>query len=256
MAKGGGVLGLQDLQLHPAPGIFGKALELGQGLQGRLEDLLTAVGLAQEGNGDGAGLAQQDTQDRPFLGIEVGESVKENIFTLRIVRGFQVFAELGHLIPGVQAGAAEPGLVGAEEKAQIPELGAGGAFDGLGGAVEGLRRHLIAAQLVKEVQELLQKGGLLGGTAVDRQLRGHFCQGLLKGQQLAAGVQSDVRTAAGDGEDPVRQAAKAQNFRVAAGGGAADAAEVHLRQVGGVLRHQQDLAAGIPQVRDAAKDGL
>ena len=40
---------------------------------------------------------------------------------------------------------------------------------------------------------------------------------------------------------------------MAAGGIPAEAAQVHLRLVGGMLRHQQDLLAGIPQFPDLAE---
>ena len=114
----------------------------------------------------------------------------------------------------------------------------GGSLDILGLVVEDAGRHLIAAQLVKQVQKLLQKGRFLGGAAVHGQLGGYFPQGLLHGQQPAAGIQRHLGNAAGNGQDPVAEAAEAQNLRVAAGSGAAGTAQVDLRLVGGMLRHQ------------------
>ena len=124
----------------------------------------------------------------------------------------------------------------------------GSAANVLGLLVENFRRHLIAPQFVKEGQHLFQKAHLLGGFPVQRQLWGRFQQGPLKGQQLAAVVQRHIRNAAGDAQHPLSQAAEAQYLRVAAGGVAAGPAHIHLRLVGSVLRHQQDLAAGFPQL--------
>ena len=129
-------------------------------------------------------------------------------------------------------------------------------MDGLRCIIEFFWGHFVAAQLVKEAQKLLQEGGLLGGTAVDRQLRGHFGKSLLERQQLSAGIQGNLGAAAGNGEDPVGKAAEAQNFCVTAGSRAADAAKVNLRQMRGVFRHQQNLLTAIPQGPDAAQNGV
>ena len=72
--------------------------------------------------------------------------------------------------------------------------------------------------------------------------------------KLAAAVQRHLGRAAGDAQDPVPQPPKAQHLGMAAGGGAAGPAQVHLRLVGGVLRHQKNLLAPVPQLRDAAED--
>ena len=72
-------------------------------------------------------------------------------------------------------------------------------------------------------------------------------------QQLAAGVQRHLCHSTGDGEHPLPQPPEAEDLRVTAGGIAAYPAQIHLRLVGGVLRHQQDLPAGIPQFSDPAE---
>ena len=96
-------------------------------------------------------------------------------------------------------------------------------------------------------QELAEKGGLPGGAAVHRQLRQDLQQGLLQGEELPPGVQGHLGPAAGDGQHPVREAAEAEDLGKAAGGVPAGGAQVHLRLVGGVLRHQENLvpAAGV-----------
>ena len=163
-----------------------------------------------------------------------------------VAGGLQRLAELGHPVPGVKAGAVQPGLIGPVQQAQVQQLVPAGPLDLPGLAVQQLRGHVVAAQLVEEVQQLLEEGRLPGGAAVDLQQRRHLHQGLLQGQQLAAGVQRHLGGAAGEGQHPVAQAAEAEDLRMAAGGVPAEAAQVHLRLVGGVLRHQQDLPAGSP----------
>ena len=85
MPKGGIVLGFQHLDLYTASRVLCKALELGEGLQRRLKDLLAAVGFSQERNGDGVCPAQKDPQNGALLGVKVSKSVKENIFTIAVV---------------------------------------------------------------------------------------------------------------------------------------------------------------------------
>ena len=132
----------------------------------------------------------------------------------------------------------------------------GGALDVLRLGAENLRRHLIAMQFIEQIQHLLQKRGLLGRAAVHLQHGRHLGQRLLQRQQLAAAVQRHLGEPAGDAQHPVTQAAEAQHLRVAAGGRTADAAEVHLRLVRGVLRHQQDLPAVVSQLRNAVQERI
>ena len=241
-------------RLPGPPGPLGQAHQLLFGAQGGLEHLLAAVRLPQQGHSDAPGLPQQDLQHPPLLGGEVGEAVQVDILPHGVGGRLQVVAEFAHPVPGVQARPQEPGLVGGVQQAQVQELIPGGAalhLPGLG--VQGGGIHLIAAQLIEQVQQLLQKGGLPGGAAVDPQLRRHLAQSLLQRQQLAAGVQRHLG-AAGDGEHPLAQTAEAEDLGVAAGGIAAEAAQVHLRLVGGVLRHQQDLAAPVPLGADTLQD--
>ena len=253
MAQGGAVPAGQRFDVHRLPLPLRQAAEALEGAEGRVENLLPAVRLAQKGDGEGMGLAEEDGKAAAFLGGEVGETVDINILARGVAGGFQAVAELGHIVPRVQAGAEEAGLIGGVEKAQVPELVVRGPGNGLGLLVKGLGRDLVAPQLVKEGQELAEEGGLPGGAAVNRQLRENLQQGFFQGEELAPGVQGHLGRAAGDGEDPVREAAEAQYLGVAAGGVAAGAAKVHLRLVRGVFGHQENLVPSAGAGGDAAK---
>ena len=165
-------------------------------------------------------------------------------------------AELGHPIPGVQTGTAEPGLIGGVEQTQIRQLVVGGAVYVLRLLVQDLRGHLVASQFVEQRQHLFQKAHLLRGLPVYGHLGGRFQQRPLERQQLAAVVQRHVRDAAGDAQHPLAQPPKTQHLGMTAGGIAAGAAHVHLRLMGGMLRHQQDLLAALPQFRHPPQHGI
>ena len=107
-------------------------------------------------------------------------------------------AELGHPVPGVQTGTAEPGLIGGVEQTQIRQFVVGGTVYVLRLLVQDLRGHLVASQFVEQRQHLFQKAHLLRGLPIHGHLRGRFQQRPLEGQQLAAVVQRHIRDAAGD----------------------------------------------------------
>ena len=165
-------------------------------------------------------------------------------------------AELGHPVPGVQTGTAEPGLIGGVEQTQIRQFVVGGAVYVLRLLVQDLRGHLVASQFVEQRQHLFQKAHLLRGLPIHGHLGGRFQQRPLEGQQLAAVIQRHVRDAAGDAQHPLAQPPKTQHLGMTAGGIAAGAAHVHLRLMGGVLRHQQDLLAALSKLRHPPQHGI
>ena len=212
--------------------------------------------LPQQGDGDAPPLPQQVGKHLLLLGREVAEAIQEEVHALCDMGLLQVVAELAHPVPGVQARPLQPRLIGPVEEAQVPELFPGGAGQFLPPAAQILRRDGKALELVKEVQHPREESRLPGGTAVELQLRRHLAQGLLQRQELAPLVQRDIGQSPGDGEHPGPQPPEAQDLGVAAGGVAAGAAEVHLRRVGGMLRHQQHLPGGIPQCCDPSQHPL
>ncbi|CDC67993.1 unknown [Oscillibacter sp. CAG:155] len=165
-------------------------------------------------------------------------------------------AQLAHPVPGIQAGPVQPGLIGAVEQTQVQQLVPGGPLHFPCSGVQHLGGDFITVQLVDQIQQLLQKGRLLRGATVYRQHGRDLREGLLQRQQLSPCIQRHLGRPAGNSQHPVPQPPEAEHFRVAAGGVPADPAQIHLRLVGGVLRHQQDLAAVVPQCPDLLQDRL
>ena len=112
-------------------------------------------------------------------------------------------AQLAHAVPGIEPRTQQPGFVGGVQEAQVPELFPGGPGDGPGLLLQHLRRHLVAPQLIQQIQHLLQKGRFPGGAAVHPQHRGHFPHSLLQCQELAAGIQRYLGKAPGNAQHPV-----------------------------------------------------
>ena len=114
-----------------------------------------------------------------------------------------------------------------EVKAYVEEVHAAGLEfleDLLRLLVKQLRRHLVTAQFIKQIQQLLQKGGFLGRTAVHLQFRRYFQQGFLQRQQLASGIQRHLRNPSGDVQHPITHAAETEHLRMTADGIAANTA--------------------------------
>ena len=189
-------------------------------------------------------------------GGEVGEAVQEHVPAVPVARLLQVVGKLRHPVPPVPLLPAQPGLIGGVDKGQVPDLGPGEPLQRGVQLPQLLRLHPVGLQLVKQRYQLPQKGGLPGGPGIHRQLGQHLLEGQLHHEELPAGVQRAVGKAAGEGKDPVGQQAEAQHLTVAGGGGPAGPAEIHLRLVGGVLRHQQQLEALVPQPPDLPQHPL
>lgn len=98
---------------------------------------------------------QDALQHLPLLGVEVREAVHKHVLAESVAGGLQRLAELGHPVPGIKAGAVQPGLIGAVQQAQVQQLVPGGALDFPCLALQQLWGHVVAAQLVEEVQQLL-----------------------------------------------------------------------------------------------------
>ena len=80
-------------------------------------------------------------------------------------------------------------------------------------------------------------------------------------EQLYAQVSSEAFRPAETGPaltepDPVTEPPEAQNLGMTAGRGTAYPAQIHLRLVGGMFRHQQNLLALIPQSGNRLQDAV
>ena len=215
------------------------------------EDLQIAVPLPQEGDGDGPGPPQQDGDDRQLLGGEVGEAVEEDVLALGVPGGLQLLPQPGHQVPAVLALPLQAVEVRGVDQAQVPDLLPGEPAQAAPNLPQPLRLHPADLELVAQRHQLRQEGRLPGGAGVDRQGGQGLLEGPLHHQQLAPGVQCPVRRAAGPRQHPAGQQPEAQHLPVAGGGVTAYPAQIQLRLVGGVLRHQQQLSdAAVTQVPD------
>ena len=188
-------------------------------------------------------LPQRRGQNILLHPVEVGEPVHIHVLARQIVRCGQRIAQLLHPRPGIEPIAPQPCVVGAVDQRRRPQLLPGRAVHIRHLRHQLLRRHPVGIQLIGQRHQLPQKRRPLRGPCEHRQPPADLLQRPPHGQQLAAFVQRHIRQAAGLGQHPGSQVPEAQYLRVAAGRGAADAAEIQLRLVGGVLRHQQNLRA-------------
>ncbi len=117
MAQGRDVLAFEHLHFHSRPLPLRQTAKAVQGAKGRLEYLLPAVGLPQEGDGERVGLPEKDGEAPALLGREVGEAVHINILAPGVARRLQTVAKPGHPVSGVQTGTEKPGLIGGVQKA-------------------------------------------------------------------------------------------------------------------------------------------
>ena len=92
----------------------------------------------------------------------------------------------------------------------------------------------------------MQKRRPLRGPSEHLQIAVQLLQAAAHGQQLAAVVQRHVRQSSGLSQHAGGKTLKAEHLRITAGRGAAGAAQIQLRLMGSVLRHQQQLRAVLP----------
>ena len=152
----GGVVGAGERPDLPwAARLVRQPRQLVPGAERDLKHLLRAVRLPQQRDSDRPSLPQDALQHLPLLGVEVREAVHKHVLAESVAGGLQRLAELGHPVPGIKAGAVQPGLIGAVQQAQVQQLVPGGALDFPGLALQQLWGHVVAAQLVEEVQQLL-----------------------------------------------------------------------------------------------------
>ena len=201
------------------------------------------VPVAQQRHGHALGLAQGDLQNALLQLIEVGKAVQIDIGTVQITALLQVVTQLLHAGARVKSLVMELGVVGGVQQRNVAQLVAHGVIHVRHLLPQRLRCDLIGVKLVRQLHQLLQKGGTLTGTAKNLQLAVHFLQGKTHGQQLTAVIQRKIRQTAGFAQHAGSQILKAQHLRVAGSRRSQHAAQVHLRLMGNMLRYQQDLPA-------------
>ena len=104
-----------------------------------------------------------------------------------------------------------------------------------------LHGHPAALQFIHQIQKGLEKGRLPGGTTVHRQTAGHVHHGPLHHEELPAPVQGHGLQSPGLCQHPAGQPGEGEHLGVSGCLIPQKAAEVHLRRVGGLVRHQENL---------------
>lgn len=160
----GGPLPAQRFQLYRAAGALRQTAQLSYCLPGCLKDFFPALRLSQQCHSDRASLPHQDFNDPPLLSREICKAIEIEVLPLCIAGRFQLVAQLAHPVPGIKTGAIQPHLIGTVNQAEVRQLVPSSQL--LCGFVKGLRRDLITPQLIKEIQQLLQEGGFLGGPTI------------------------------------------------------------------------------------------
>ena len=214
------------------------------------ENLFVTARFAQKRNGNGAGTAQQNRDDLLLLGGKVGKAVQKNILPGSVPGLLQPLHQLGHQVAAVAAVVTELRQIGGVDDAQFPDLVGAHALQCLAGIPQLLRQHTAAFQLIAQLHQFREEWSFSGGAGIDLQGLDGLLQGKLHHQQLAASIQRAVRQTAHLGEHAVGQKAETQHLRMAGSPVSADPGQIHLRQMGGMLRHQQNLLTGIPQFAD------
>ena len=189
---------------------------------------------------------QRQREDTLLLLVEKGEAIQIQVFPVQIAGLGQAVAQLLHPGAHIRLPGAQPGIVGGEDHGHVPQLVAHGSLHVSHMAIQCLRGNPIGVKFVGQHSQLMQKRRPLRGPSEHLQIAVQLLQAAAHGQQLAAVVQRHVRQSSGLSQHTGGKALKAEHLRIAAGRGAAGAAQIQFRLVGGVLRHQQQLRAVLP----------
>ena len=209
----------------------------------RIAEQGCVVLVPQQRHGDAVAAKQGVAQHPLLLGVEKGKTVHVQVGPVQIVAAGQGVRQLLHPGAVVKALGVEPGVVGGVQQRHIPQLVPRRPLQIRHPGHQRVRGDGVGAELVKELHELLQKGGAPRGSGEHRQRGGKLLQTPAQGENLAAVIQREVGKAPGLRQHPGGKGAEGQHLRVPPGGVPQGAAQVHFRLMGGMLRHQQQLAA-------------
>ena len=197
----------------------------------------------QQCDGNALRLGERRKEDPLLRFVKIGESVKIYILAPQIGRLGQRIPELLHPGAGIPSAGPKAGVVGGIQQRHVPQLVPLLPRGLLHPGIELLGRDLVGVQLVHQRHQLLQKSRPAGGIIEHPQAAAHLLQRHAHGEKLAPAIQGEVRQAAHLTQHPAGQVAQAQHLRIAAGRVPQGMAERHLRLMGHMLRHDQDLAA-------------
>ena len=158
----------------------------------------------------------------------------------------QMLPELLEPGPGIHVSVVQPGVIRRIQQRDIPQLIAHSALQVLYMCIEVPGPDLIGVKLLHQVRQLPQKRRPLTGPPEHPQLRRQLLQNPPHGQELSPVVQGKLRQPSRFGQHPGRQAPEAQHLRIPGRRGPQGPAQVHLRLMGNMLRHQQHLPPQSP----------
>ena len=231
---------IQDLALHPSPlGHPHQPLALTH----RIVEKLFVSFLSQQRDGHAVGLAEDDLQNALFRPVKEGKSVQIDIFAPQIAALLQPVPQLLQAGSHISSLAVQAGIVGRKEHGHIPQLVTGVVLHVLHLLPQRFRCNLIGVEFIGQFHQLTQKTGALAGTGKDLQLALQLLQRHAHGQQLTAVIQREIGAAARFTQHTGGQILKAQHLRITGCRRTQCTAQVQLRFVGNMLRHQQYLLA-------------
>ena len=181
MAQGRGPLpfpGGQSFLLHRTAHLGSQPLDPSQSFPRRGKDRLLPSPLSiGQRQCHGVGLAEEFRQHQTLLGGKVGKPIQIHVLTLEKGKPPQLFRQTGQPVPGVQRAPGGHGLIGTKNQAQVSELLTVQSLGLLSHLGQLLPCDTVALQLVQGGQQTGQKGRLLGGHGIDRQIGLHRTKG-------------------------------------------------------------------------------
>ena len=198
---------------------------------------------AQKRHRHAVGLTEDDLQNALFCPIEEGKAVQIDILAPQIEAFFQPIPQFLQTGSHISSLAVQPGVVGGKEHGQIPQLVTGGILHVLHLLPQRFRRNLIGVEFIGQLHQLTQKAGALAWAGKDLQLTLQLLQRHAHGQQLTAVIQREIGAAARFTQYTGGQILKAQHLRITGRRRTQCTAQVQLRFVGNMFRHQQYLLA-------------
>ena len=193
---------------------------------------------------------RQKAQNVQLPPRKIGKSVEENILPVDISRCLQIFLQLFEKVTRITTRRVQLAEINAVDQCKVAQLVAALPFDLRYALRKLLGRNSVSLQFLHHGEQALQKCRALRRALVDLEHRRKLRERALERQELSARIERHVRAAAADAQHARGEQLERQGLGMARRGVAANTAQVHLRHMRGVLRHEQDLLRGIPQRGD------
>ena len=229
-----------DQDLHAQ--LFRQGGELAEGAAAESVDLILAVGIVQgEADGELRAPAQHGSQHRLLLSGEVQEAVHIDPILRTHGALLDLLCQQGQPVGGVRVAVCHHRVVGLLDKGQILQLLLQPLAAALRGGLQLLRRDTGGLQLLQSGEQEALGLRPAVGPVVDLQTGAHGVQGQSHAEKLSALVQHGRRQASVKLGHAAGKAREAEHLRREGETVPADAAELPLRLVAVLLRHQEHM---------------